>query len=80
MLRTTQIPINSWVWVYNLQARLPEGDKIDNRKLAVDWAGPYLYEGMSNKCMARVARVDEAGQIVRRFQVHGSKIKLCHWR
>ena len=29
--------------------------------------------------MAKVARVDEAGQVVRRFQVHGSKVRLCYW-
>ena len=52
LMRTTRIPTNSWVWVYNPRARLPEGDKLNNRKLAVSWAGPYLFEGMDNDCMA----------------------------
>ena len=26
----------------------------------------------------RVARVNKAGQVIRRFQVHGSKVRLCH--
>ena len=34
---------------------------------------------MANDCMARVACVDEAGQVDRRFQVHGSKIRVCYW-
>ena len=29
--------------------------------------------------MAKVACVDVAGQVMRRFQVHGSKVRLCHW-
>ena len=78
-MRTTRIPVNSWVWVYNPRARPPEGDKINTRKLAVSWAGPYLFEGMDNDCMAQVAHIDEAGQVHRRFKVHGSKIRVCYW-
>ena len=29
--------------------------------------------------MAKCAKVDEAGQVVRRFLVHRSKVRLCHW-
>ena len=38
-----------------------------------------MYEGMKNQNMAKIAKVDEAGQVVRRFLVHGSKVRLCHW-
>ena len=48
LMRSLQILINSWVWVYNPQARPPEGDKIENRKLSVEWAGPCIFEGMVN--------------------------------
>ena len=72
-----QLPNNLWVWVYNPQASPPEGDKLDNRKLSVQWAGPYIIEGMKNDSMAKVAHVDESGQVVRRFLVHGSNVRLC---
>ena len=79
LMRTVAIPINSWVWVYNPRASPPEGDKLENKKLCISWAGPYLYEGMQNSNMAKIAKVDEAGQVVRKFLVHGSKVRLCHW-
>ena len=77
--RTLSIPINSWVWIYNPRASPPEGDPLPNRKLAVAWAGPYLFLGMHNRAMAKAAKVDDGGQIIRRFLVHGSKVRLCHW-
>ena len=39
LMRTVSIPVNSWVWVHNQPARPPEGDTLQNRKLAVEWAG-----------------------------------------
>ena len=45
--------------------------------MSVSWAGPYLYKGMHNLNMEKVAKVDEVGQLVRRFLVHGSKVWLC---
>ena len=56
----------------------PEGDKLENRKLVIEWAGPYLFEGMVNPSMAKFSCVDKAGQVIRRFQVHGSQVRLCH--
>merc|ERR1711872_232538 len=53
------------------------GDKLENRKLSIDWAGPYIFEGMINSTMAQVAKIDSYGNVLRRFQVHGSKIRLC---
>ena len=29
--------------------------------------------------MAKCAKVNEASQVIRRFLVHGSKIRFCHW-
>ena len=29
--------------------------------------------------MAKIAKVDEAGHVVRRFHVHGFKVRLCYW-
>ena len=78
-MRTLSLPLNSWVWVYNPRASPPEGDRLQNRKLAISWAGPYMYLGMKNEVMAKVAKVNESGQVIRRFLVHGSKIRLCHW-
>ena len=46
MMRALQLPINSWVWVYNPQASPPEEDRLENRKLNIQWGGPHLYEGM----------------------------------
>ena len=66
-MRTLSLPLNSWVWVYNPRASPPEGDRLQNRKLAISWAGPYLFLGMRNEVMANVAKVDESGQIIRRF-------------
>ena len=43
---------------------MPERDGLANGKLCVDWAGPYLFEGMKNDIMARVGRVNETGQVV----------------
>ena len=60
MMRAFQLPINSWVWVYNPRALPPEGDRLEKRKLNIQWAGPYLYEGMKNATMARIERVDES--------------------
>ena len=77
LMRAVSIPVNSWVWVHNPRATPPEGDKLQNRKLAMDWAGPYLFEGMASPTMARVAKVDGTGKIIRQFQVHGSKVRLC---
>ena len=34
---------------------------------------------MRSQIMAKCAKVNEAGQVIRRFLVHGSKIRLCHW-
>ena len=34
---------------------------------------------MHNPTMAKAAKVDDGGQIIRRFLVHGSKVRLCHW-
>ena len=64
LMRTVSLPLNSWVWVHNPRASQPEGDRLENRKLSVDWAGPYLFEGMINSTMAQVAKVDGAGQVV----------------
>ena len=63
--------------MYNLQASPPEGDKIENKKISISLAGPYLFQGMKN--MAKIAKVDEAGHVMRRFLVHGFKVLLCHW-
>ena len=63
--------------MYNLWVLLLEGDKLANRKLSFDWAGPYIYEKMKNDIMNRVGKVDESGQVVRRFLVQGSKLRLC---
>ena len=38
-----------------------------------------MFLGMKNEVMAKVAKVNESGQVIRRFLVHGSKIRLCHW-
>ena len=78
LMHTVVLPINSWVWVYNPHACPPEGDKLENRKLSIDWAGPHHSKGMANPSMARIARIDDAGQVIRRFEVHGSKVQLCH--
>ena len=68
LMRTLQLPVNSWIWVYNPRTSPPDGDNLDNRKLSIQWAGPYIYEDRTN---------DESGQIIRRFLVHGSKVRLC---
>ena len=41
LMRAVNLPINSWVWVYNPRASLPEGDKLDNRKLSILWPVPF---------------------------------------
>ena len=74
---TVLLPINSLVWVYNPRASPPEGDKMENCKLSIEWAGPYLFKGMINPSMACIARIDDTGQVISRFQVHGSKVQLC---
>ena len=66
LMRSMNLPVNSWVWVYNPRASPPEGDKRENRKLSVH-----------NSNMGKVAKVDESGQVARRFLVHGSKVRLC---
>ena len=60
------------MWVYNPRVSPPEGNKLDNKKLSISLAGPYLFEGM-----AKIGKVYESGQVVRRFLVHGSKVRLC---
>ena len=41
IMRTVNLPLYSWVWVYNPRASPPEGDKLDNRKLGFQLAGSY---------------------------------------
>ena len=65
------------VWVYNPRASPPDWDKLDNKKLGMSWARPYLFEGMQNPTMAKIGRVNESGQVVRRFLVYGCKVRLC---
>ena len=76
-MRAVNLPINSWVWVYKPRALPLEGDKLDNRKLSIAWARPYLFKGMKNQSMAQIGKIDESGKVVKRFLVHGSKVRLC---
>ena len=78
VMRTCRLPLNLWVWVYNPRAAPPEEDKLDNSKLHVAWAGPYLFKGMDSEVMARIGKIDKSRQVVRRFLVHGSRVRLCH--
>ena len=77
LMKTLNLPPNSWVWVYNPRATPPEGDDLQNLRLSIDWAGPYRYEGMAGPVMAKVAKVDHQGKTIRQLQVHGSKVRLC---
>ena len=77
LMRVVLLPANSWVWVNNPWASPPEGDELQNHKLAVECAGPYLFEGMASPLMARVAKVDGEGKMICQFQVHGPKVRLC---
>ena len=47
-----------------------------NRELCIDWAGPFLFEGVKNDVMARGGKIDEGGQAIKRCLVHGSKFRL----
>ena len=51
MMSTVNLPLYSWMWVYNPRASPPEGDKLENRKLAVHWVWPYRFEGMKTDVM-----------------------------
>ena len=62
-----QLEENSWVYVYAPQASPPHGDALANKKLSLDWAGPCL-----------VGQIDAGGQVVREFEVHGTKIRPVH--
>ena len=79
LMLAVNLLVNSWVWVYNPRALLPEGDKLNNKKLGVAWAGPYLFEGIKNQTMARIGKVDKSGQVVKRFLVHGSNLECAKW-
>ena len=75
-MTAVNLPISSWVWVYNSRALLLEGDKLDNRKLSTTLASPY-FMGMKNQNMAQIGKIDKSGQVIKRFLVHLSKVRLC---
>ena len=43
MQRALNLEDNTWVYVHAPQAGPPYGDTLANRKLSLDWAGPYLF-------------------------------------
>ena len=65
--RTSDLLIKSWVWVY-LKIK---GDQLANHKLALEWAGPYIY-----KSMAKIAQIDGNGPADRGLMVHATKVCL----
>ena len=42
MQRVLDLEENTWVYVYAPHASPPYGDALANRKLSLDWAGPYM--------------------------------------
>ena len=53
--RTSDFPVNLLVWVYRPQTTGPRGDQLADRKLVLEWAGPYMYKGMASSAMAKIA-------------------------
>ena len=68
---------NTWVYVHRPGARPPEGDKLANRKLAIEWAGPYLFLRMENDATCVVAKMNSSGLVEREFKVHATKVRAC---
>ena len=58
----------SWVYIYAPHTSPPEGDALANRKLLLDWAGPYLF--LENDTMAIIGKMDAGGRVVNEFSVH----------
>ena len=69
--------VNSLVWLYCPQVAPAEEDGLANCKLAIDWAGPYLYQTMKNAVIAKLVKMDENGHIIRRFDALGKKVRCC---
>merc|ERR1712055_400794 len=79
MQRTLNLEEHTWVYVHAPQAGPPYGDTLANRKLSLDWAGPYLFLRMTeDSAMAVIGQIDAGGRVVKEFEVHGTKVRPVH--